>query len=122
MLKFFMVSTVLSKKQFCFVEIYKQEDVIEYINDLAKNHQHVILYPIHNEQDVENISDLIDNDWKKCLLKEIQQDPKVLVAKQLNGTKTIKNVQFIEHVNGPAFLIKGKNKEFTSFNFSLYLE
>lgn len=115
-----MVYTALSKKQYSYVEIYQEDCVLDYLNSLIQNHQHVILYPVNTRQEIENISDLIDEKWRKSLISEISdRKQKPLMAKQVNG-KIIKNVQFIEHVNGPVFRIRGKNGEISSFNFSLF--
>lgn len=124
MLNFFMVSTVFSKKQFCFIKIFKSEDVLDYINDLIKNHNHMILYPVNTKQDVENISDLIDDKWKNAILSEIDSKKaiKSLTAKRKYGKEKVENVQFIEHLGGPTFRIKGTKNEMITFNFDLYGE
>lgn len=119
-----MVYTALSKKQYSFVEIYKIEDAEDYINELVKNRQHVILYPINTEEQLDNVSDLMDEKWQSSLLSEIKSIKKpieILNAKRSCGIdKTIKNVQFIEHLGGPTFKIKGENGELITFNFSLF--
>lgn len=119
-----MVYTALSKKQYSFVEIYKIEDANDYISELVKNRQHVILYPINTEEQLNNVSDLMDEKWQSSLLFEIKSIKKpieVLNAKRSHGRgKTIKNVQFIEHLGGPTFKIKGENGELITFNFSLF--
>ena len=115
-----MVYTALSKKQYSYVEIYQKEGVLEYLNELTQSRQHMILYPVNTKQEISAISDLIDEKWKRSLLSEIaDHKQKPLMVKQING-KVIKNVQFIEHVNGPVFRIRGKNGEISSFNFSLF--
>ena len=119
-----MVYTALSKKQYSFVEIHNIEDAEDYINELVKNRQHVILYPINTEEQLDNVSDLLDEKWQSSLLSEIENVKKpirIINAKRSHGKdRIIKNVQLIEHLGGPTFRIKGENGELITFNFSLF--
>ena len=118
-----MVSTVFSKKQFSFISI--EDDVFNAIWQLAKSRNHLILYPVNSMREIENVSDLISEDWKKVLVSELQSEQKIetrsLTAKAFNGKK-VSRVQFIEHLHGPVFCIKGQNREIVSSNFDLFLE
>lgn len=121
-----MVSTVFSKKQFCFIKIFKSEDVLDYINDLTKNHNHMILYPVNNKKEVENVSDLIDEKMQKALISEIESDhPQVknsssLFVKNWTGFK-VKGVNMIEHLYDDMFRIYTGHGTFISNSFELCL-
>lgn len=124
MFKFLMVSTVFSKKQFCFIRIFKSEDVLDYINDLTKNHNHMILYPVNSKKEVENISDLIDEKMQKALISEIESDhPQAknsssLSVKNWTGFK-VKGVNMIEHLRDDMFRIYTEHRTFISNSFEL---
>lgn len=126
MFKFLMVSTVFSKKQFCFIRIFKSEDVLDYINDLTKNHNHMILYPVNSKKEVENVSDLIDEKMQKALISEIESDhPQVknsssLSVKNWTGFKA-KGVSMIEHLRDDMFRIYTERGTFISNSFELCL-
>ena len=126
MLKFLMVSTVFSKKQFCFIRIFKSEDVLDYINDLTKNHNHMILYPVNSKKEVENVSDLIDEKMQKALISEIESDhPQTknsssLSVKNWTGFKA-KGVSMIEHLHDDMFRIYTERGTFISNSFELCL-
>lgn len=126
MFKFLMVSTVFSKKQFCFIKIFKSEDVLDYINDLTKNHNHMILYPVNSKKEVENVSDLIDEKMQKALISEIESDhPQTknsnsLSVKNWTGFK-VKGVSMIEHLCDDMFRIYTGHGTFISNSFELCL-
>ena len=126
MFKFLMVSTVFSKKQFCFIRIFKSEDVLDYINDLTKNHNNMILYPVNSKKEVENVSDLIDEKMQKALISEIESEhPQTknsssLSVKNWNGLKT-KGVSMIEHLHDDMFRIYTECGTFISNSFELCL-
>lgn len=121
-----MVSTVFSKKQFCFIRIFKSEDVLDYINDLTKNHNHMILYPVNSKKEVENVSDLIDEKMQKALISEIESEhPQTknsssLSVKNWNGLK-VKGVSMIEHLHDDMFRIYTEHGIFISNSFELCL-
>jgi hypothetical protein len=121
-----MVSTVFSKKQFCFIRIFKSEDVLDYINDLTKNHNHMILYPVNSKKEVENVSDLIDEKMQKALISEIESEhPQTknsgsLSVKNWNGLKA-KGVSMIEHLRDDMFRIYTEHGTFISNSFELCL-
>ena len=121
-----MVSTVFSKKQFCFIRIFKSEDVLDYINDLTKNHNHMILYPVNSKKEIENISDLIDEKMQKALISEIESDhPQTknsspLSVKNWTGFKA-KGVSMIEHLYDDMFRIYTEHGIFISNSFELCL-
>jgi len=121
-----MVSTVFSKKQFCFIRTFKSEDVLDYINDLTKNHNHMILYPVNSKKEVENVSDLIDEKMQKALISEIESDhPQTknsssLSVKNWTGFKA-KEVSMIEHLRDDMFRIYTERGTFISNSFELCL-
>ena len=118
-----MVSTVFSKKQFSILSIDAKE-LLNLPQNRAKIRKHLILYPCINQQNVKNISDLIDAQTKRYLLAECKKEgvngEKKLCVKNWTGRK-MKGVLFIEHLYDDFFRIHTEEGTFMSNEFNLYV-
>jgi len=125
MLNFLMVSTVFSKKQFTVFSLEKEE-LNNLAQDLAKNHNHLILYPLITKKNVKDVSDLIDKKMQKSLINEIEtdhqwkKDAKPLSVKNWTGFK-VKNVLSVEHLYDNMFRINTEHGSFMSDSFELFI-
>lgn len=123
MFQFLMVSTVLSKKQFTYVGIEENANLLHELTMISINHAKTIFFPIMNKEDVENISDLVSPKWKDAILAEIEENTiKVpfLCIKNFNNRKFSK-VRRIEHVMNDMFKITSDDGNFVSNDFTPYL-
>lgn len=119
-----MVSTVFSKKQFTILSL-KEEELTNLAQELINGRNNLILYPCFNNQDIKNISDLIDEKMQSSLINEIKTDhpkghgPKLCV-KNWTGFK-VKGVTSIEHLNNKMFRIRTEHGSFMSDSFELFI-
>lgn len=114
-----MVSTVFSKKQFTVLSIEKEE-LKNLMNDL-RNRNHLILYPCFTKQDVENVSDLINEKMQKSIINEIDSNtPRKLGVKNWTGFR-VKGVQSIESIYNNMFRIRTEHGSFMSDSFELFV-
>ena len=118
-----MVSTVFSKKQFTVLSV-KKDELKNLINDL-KGRNHLILYPCFTPENIEDVSDLIDEKMQTSILHEIETDypggkPKELIVKNWTGFK-LKGVQSIECLSNGMFRIRSKEGSFMTDSFELFI-
>ena len=114
MFKFLMVSTVLSKKQFTYVIINKEEDFLSELMRLAFNHAKTIFFPLMNEEDVYNVGDLLDNKWKASLFAEVKGSVETLGIEVRNQCV---RVYSFEHIENDVFNIMSDKGIFTANTF-----
>lgn len=120
-----MVSTVFSKKQFTILSL-KEESELSNFAQLAKNRNHLILYPLITKQNVEDVSDLIDEKMQKAIINEIKadhpqtKDATPIFVKNWTGF-TVKNVLSIEHLYDNMFRIYTKHGSFMTDSFELHI-
>ena len=114
MFKFLMVSTVLSKKQFTYVIINKEEDFLSELMKLAFNHAKTIFFPIMNKEDVSNIEDLVDNKWKAALFHQVKDSNQILGLEVRNQCV---RVYSFEHIENDVFNIMSDKGIFTANTF-----
>ena len=121
MLNFLMVSTVLSKKQFTVISIEKNE-LNSFLNDF-KSRNDLIMYPLITKQNVEDVSDLLNEKLCTSLIHEIESNnpsDKCLNVKNL-GHVRFKNVLSIEHVFEDIFRFRTENVTFMSNCFEFFM-
>ena len=121
-----MVSTVFSKKQFTFITIKRDCNLLHELSMIAMNHAKTLFFPIMNLQDVRNIKDLVDDDWYKSLKHEVKFDIQGYGTPHFgirNWNKVeFHNVTCIEHFMNDIFNITSENGKLTSNDFSGFIE
>lgn len=103
MYKFLMVSTVFSKKQFTVVSCREDENFTNFLDEF-RHRQNLILFPILNKEDINNIEDLLDEKELKSLLSEVQEaNPYRKKFAVTNFTGFTVAVRCIEHIHYDLF-------------------
>jgi hypothetical protein len=116
-----MVSTVLSKKQFTYVSIKRDADLLHELTMISLNHAKTIFFPIMNLQDVKNIKDLVDDKWYKALKSEVQSEIQGYGIPHFGicnwNKREFHNVTCIEHFADDIFNILSDDGKVTTNDF-----
>lgn len=105
-----MVTTVGQRKDIAFIIINKGEDVVHELMKLALDSPDSIFFPIMNKEDVERVSEHVNDEWKQALFNQIKDDTKAM-GFQLRGQCV--RVRSIEHFKEDVFNIKSDSGTFT---------
>lgn len=121
MLRFLMVSTVLSKKQFSYVIVHKEEDLLVYLTEVAIKHSSTLFFPIFNNQDIENVSDLVNSEWIEAMKNDINRQKKIhhLGIRNWNE-REFKDIICIEHLYDNVFKIMTPKSSIVSNDFKAF--
>lgn len=107
-----------NKDEIMYISINKKEDFFPMLLELALNNTNCTFFPIMNNQDLEEISNFLDDKWKTALFKEINNKEKELYL--YIRTKCIKP-KYIEHIKDGVFNIASDDGMFTTDNFIPYV-
>lgn len=107
---FLMITTVGQHKDIAFITINKEEDVVHELMKLALDLPDPIFFPIMNKEDVERVSEHVNDEWKQALFNQIKDDTKVM-GFQLRGQCV--RARSIEHFKEDVFNITSDSGIFT---------
>lgn len=114
MIKLLMIYSIAKVRNFLYIIINREEDFFLELIKLVHEYPNAVFFPVMNQEDINNISNLIDNNWKVALLHEINDSKKVLGLYIKN--KCVK-IHSLEHLNDDVFNIISDEEVFTSNNF-----